>query len=546
MADQPTVLLLVDDDEAKRYIMATWLRRAGHTVIEAATGREGLARAGEAELILLDVHLPDISGFDVCRQIKADPRTAAIPVIQVSATAVAVSDRAEGLTQGADAYLVDPAEPEELLAMVVAALRYSRARHRAERSAALLAELTRVTLDINAAGTFDGLARVAAAGAARMFNAQVIVVLAMPDGQTRRTSASPQLPEPRQRGAPSGLADRIAGRVLGPGQRTAVALVPQDDWLRLIPDSTLRCDVHVAAVLLKPGRPPVAVGLDGAGVPGEDELQILRQLVQLIALAVEALRSIAEEHLIAMTLQRSFLPAELPEVPGLAMAYRYIPASDQAEVGGDFYEALRWRDQVLVAIGDVQGHSLHAATVMGELRHALRAFAAEGHPPLAITGLVNEVLQRYHPGIIASLCLVLLDPASGRMQIVNCGHMPILLVDGGAAGYVGEGGVVLGLPMHDPHTETAVLAAGGTALLFTDGLVEERTVFLDVNLEKLRVAAQEVRGADVEAFANHLMSIFGPRGDDVAMLALRRIPLDPVGPPGPLDPVDPLSLGPGR
>jgi len=164
----------------------------------------------------------------------------------------------------------------------------------------------------------------------------------------------------------------------------------------------------------------------------------------------------------------------------------------------------------------------------------VRAFAAEGHPPLAITGLVNEVLQRYHPGIIASLCLVLLDPASGRMQIVNCGHMPILLVDDDAAGYVGEGGVVLGLPMHDPHTETAVLAAGGTALLFTDGLVEERAVFLDVNLEKLRVAAQEVRGADVEAFANHLMSIFGPRGDDVAMLALRRIPLDP------------LSLGPGR
>ena len=534
LSGQPNVLLVVDDDEAKRYIMATWLRRAGYTVIEAATGREGLARAGEAELILLDVHLPDISGFDVCRQIKADPRTAAIPVIQVSATAVAVSDRAQGLTQGADAYLVDPAEPEELLAMVVAALRYSRARHRAERSAALLAELTRVTLDINAAGTFDGLARVAAAGAARMFNAQVIVVLAMPDGQTRRTSASPQLPEPRQRGAPSGLADRIAGQVLGPGQRTAVALVPQDDWLRLIPDSTLRCDVHVAAVLLKPGRPPVAVGLDGAGVPGEDELQILRQLVQLIALAVEALRSIAEEHLIAMTLQRSFLPAALPEVPGLAMAYRYIPASDQAEVGGDFYEALRWQDQVLVAIGDVQGHSLHAATVMGELRHAVRAFAAEGHPPLAITGLVNEVLQRYHPGIIASLCLVLLDPASGRMQIVNCGHMPILLVDDDAAGYVGEGGVVLGLPMHDPHTETAVLAAGGTALLFTDGLVEERAVFLDVNLEKLRVAAQEVRGADVEAFANHLMSIFGPRGDDVAMLALRRIPLDP------------LSLGPGR
>ena len=79
--------------------------------------------------------------------------------------------------------------------------------------------------------------------------------------------------------------------------------------------------------------------------------------------------------------------------------------------------------------------------------------------------------------------------------------------------------------MHEPHIETAVLPVGGTALLFTDGLVEDRGVFLDVNLEKLRVAAQEVSGADVEAFANHLMSIFGPREDDVAMIALRRTPV---------------------
>ena len=126
----------------------------------------------------------------------------------------------------------------------------------------------------------------------------------------------------------------------------------------------------------------------------------------------------------ALTLQRSFLPAALPTIPGVSMAFRYLPASDQAEVGGDFYEALPWRDGVLIAIGDVQGHSLHAATVMGELRHALRAFVSEGHPPLAITGLVNEVLRRYHPGIIATLCLVLLDPANGELTIVNCGHMP--------------------------------------------------------------------------------------------------------------------------
>jgi serine phosphatase RsbU (regulator of sigma subunit) len=117
---------------------------------------------------------------------------------------------------------------------------------------------------------------------------------------------------------------------------------------------------------------------------------------------------------------------------------------------------------------------------------------------------------------------VVLDPGSGEMQIVNCGHMAPLLVGGPGAAYVGEGGLLLGLPMHEPNVETAFLPPGGTLLLMTDGLVEERGVFIDVNLEKLRVAAQEASGADVEAFSNHVMSIFGPREDDVAMVAVRR------------------------
>jgi CheY-like chemotaxis protein len=524
MTGTSDVLLLVDDDEAKRYVIATWLRRAGYTVVEAATGAEGLARLDVAELVLLDVNLPDMSGFDVCRRIKGDPRTAAIPVVQVSATAVTVADRAQGLNQGADAYLTEPAEPEELLAVVKAALRYSRARQRAERTAALLAELTASTLNINAAATFDGLARAAASGAARIFATQAVVILAMPDGQVRRTSASDTRPEPVQRGGPAGLADAVVGRVLGAGEASVATMISRDDWLALMPDSTLRCDVWLAAARTKPDRPPVAIAVAAEGVPGDEERQILRQLVQSVALAVEALRAYADEHLVALTLQRSFLPTVLPEVPGLAMSYRYIPASDQAEVGGDFYEALRLGDKVLVAIGDVQGHSLHAATVMGELRHALRAFASEGHSPLAITGLVNEVLTRYHPGIIATLCLVLLDPAVGDMQIVNCGHMPALLVDDGGAAYVGEGGLLLGLPMHEPHIEKAFLPEGGTMLLMTDGLVEEREVLVDDNLEKLRLAAQEASGADVEAFSNHLMAVFGPREDDVAMIAVRRYP----------------------
>ncbi len=354
--------------------------------------------------------------------------------------AVGIADRAHGLTQGADAYLIDPAEPEELLATVTAALRYYRARQRAELTASLLTALTSVTLDINSAQTFDGLARAAAAGAARIFNTATLLILMQPDGQLCRTSAAPGQPVPAQRGGPAEAAERIAGRLLGPGDTSAAAMLTQEEWLRLVPDSTLRADVCLAVARTKPDRPPTGLVVAQEGVPGAEEMQIQRQLALSIALSVEALRSYAEEHLVAMTLQRSFLPTALPAVPGLAMSVRYLPASDQAEIGGDFYEALAWHDKILVAIGDVQGHSLRAATVMGELRHALRAFASEGHPPLAITGLVNEVLQRYHPNVVATLCLALLDPATGDLELVNCGHIPPLIVHGAAAAYRGQAG----------------------------------------------------------------------------------------------------------
>jgi CheY-like chemotaxis protein len=516
-------LLLVDDDEAKRYVLGVWLRRAGYTVVEAATGQDALDLAASADLVLLDVNLPDISGFEVCRQIKADALTAAIPVIQVSATAVETADRAHGLSQGADAYLVDPVEPEELIATVSAALRYYSARRRAESTARLLTVLTEVTLDINGAATFDGLARVAAAGAARIFGAPAVLILVQPDGQLRRTSAAPGQELPGQRGGPVEIAERVAAQLLAPGEVSAAAMLPEADWLGLVPDSTLRTDVCLAIARTKPDRPPVGLAVAQEGVSGDEERQILRQLGLSIALAVEALRSYAEEHHVALTLQRSFLPASLPARSGLAMAVRYIPASDQAEIGGDFYEALARPDgTVLIAIGDVQGHSLRAATVMGALRHALRAFAAEGHPPVRIAGLVNDVLQRYHPNIIATICLAQIDPDSGELELVNCGHIPPLVVDGQTAEYRGQGGLMLGLPVHDPHSERLHLPPGATLLMITDGLVEDRREFLDENMEKLRLAAIEVSGFHLEAFTNQLMAMFGLREDDVAMIALRR------------------------
>ena len=81
---------------------------------------------------------------------------------------------------------------------------------------------------------------------------------------------------------------------------------------------------------------------------------------------------------------------------------------------------------------------------------------------------------------------------------------------------------MLGLRLHEPHVETAVLPVGGTALLFTDGLVEDRSILLDHNLEKLRAGAADAATGDIESFANYVMALFGSREDDVAMIAVRR------------------------
>jgi PAS domain S-box-containing protein len=136
MADRRTRILAVDDNEAKRYAVTRILRRAGFEVEEAVNGQDALDRAGERpDLIVLDVKLPDIHGFEVARRLKNDPSTRSIPILHLSASFTRPSDRAVGLDAGADAYLTDPVEPSELIATVNALLRMRRAEESARRTA---------------------------------------------------------------------------------------------------------------------------------------------------------------------------------------------------------------------------------------------------------------------------------------------------------------------------------------------------------------------------------------------------------------------------
>jgi CheY-like chemotaxis protein len=510
----PTVatVLVVDDSPTKRYVISSWLRRAGYRITEAATGAEALRMVLEppVDLVVLDVRLPDADGFEVCEQIKADPRTSALPVIHVSAHAVNVSDVTQGLNRGADAYLAEPIDPDELLATVRAVLRYYRARQRAERMARRLTCLVETTTEINAAPTFPALIQAASVGATKIFQAGASVAAAPPEGDPIACEVREPGIEPMIRPA---RAERFAEDPLNGGVGTQIWR-DRAHWT----DS----DVWRVVSRTKDGRTPVHVAVEADGFT-EDDAPLLNQLGQAIALAVEAMRSYDEERRIALTLQRSLLPRGLPTVVGYDIAVRYSPAMEQAEIGGDFYEALTFDGQLVAAIGDVAGHSLHAATVMAELRHALRAFIAEGHGPGMILDRLNNLLMRFLPEEIATMCVLRLDPGTGRVTLANAGHPAPLLVRDGEVSTVEDRVSLLGVPVSHADECEFTIAPGETLVFVTDGLIERRGHSYDEGAVTLCEAVRSVED-DLESFCDRLLNDLDGlrRDDDVALLVLRR------------------------
>lgn len=141
--DEMPAILNVNDDDANRFALTRILEGRGFRVGEARTGTEALRLVTETrpDLVVLDVELPDIDGFEVCRRIKANPETAAIPVLHLSARFVLEEDRVHGLTSGADGYLIQPVEPLELIASIRGLLRMRRAEDAARQSARKIEQL---------------------------------------------------------------------------------------------------------------------------------------------------------------------------------------------------------------------------------------------------------------------------------------------------------------------------------------------------------------------------------------------------------------------
>ncbi|MFG1809673.1 PP2C family protein-serine/threonine phosphatase [Streptomyces sp. NPDC049040] len=228
----------------------------------------------------------------------------------------------------------------------------------------------------------------------------------------------------------------------------------------------------------------------------------------------EVVERYAEEHELALALQRTFLPTTLPDVPGVELAVRYLPATSTTEIGGDFYEAVQSPHGLLLAVGDVVGHSLKAATVMGELRHALRAYTAEGHPPHVLLERLDNLLHLHRPGWTATVCIILVEPGNRRVRIANAGHLPPLVVTAdGSATYLERHGPLLGLNLNRPEAIAYDIAPGSRLLMITDGLIETRTSDLR---DRLRLLSEVTAGGPPapEALCDTLIERFGEQAED--------------------------------
>ncbi|MFE1011361.1 SpoIIE family protein phosphatase [Streptomyces sp. NPDC058794] len=276
-----------------------------------------------------------------------------------------------------------------------------------------------------------------------------------------------------------------------------------------------------------------------------DERSVLTTVARMLAQALSRASAAETQRELTDGLQRSMLPVLGPEIPGMGLAARYVPTGGGLQVGGDWYDIIPLpAGRFALVIGDVQGHDVRAAGLMGQLRIALRAYAAEGHRPDAVLARASHFLHGLtssdeDPGDtrFATCYYAEVDPATGTVESARAGHLdPVVrMADGTALIRATAGGLPLGIdPDSDYPTTRLALEPGDTLMLCTDGLVETGGHDLHSGWDRLRVILEQHDG-DLEELADALVqAVHGPsshhttgpladrREDDIALLLLCR------------------------
>lgn len=277
------------------------------------------------------------------------------------------------------------------------------------------------------------------------------------------------------------------------------------------------------------------------------------------AVALDNARLFARERDIALTLQRSLLSPEFPQIDGLELASHYLPGTVGTEVGGDWFDVIPLPcSRVGLVIGDVMGRGLRAAAVIGQLRAAVRAFATLELSPEVLLDHLDDLVASLDQAQIATCSYAVYDPGSRRLALANAGHLPPILLpaDGPAYLLTLEPGVPLGVGGFAHELVEIELAPGAGVVFYTDGLVEHRGSDLLDGVHRL--AAQfpgpvgpgagptDTLSASCEAAVRTLLS-GTDHDDDVALLAVRVPPTGGTVDAARLDlPLEPRAAGMAR
>jgi serine phosphatase RsbU (regulator of sigma subunit) len=260
----------------------------------------------------------------------------------------------------------------------------------------------------------------------------------------------------------------------------------------------------------------------------------------------------ADQRAAADLLQQSLLPHHLPDVPGARLAARSVPGNAKNRVGGDWYDAVALpTGEVLLVIGDVVGHDLPAAMVMGQLRNSLRAYAVEDPSPRTVLARANHAAHVLQTSDLATCVCVALSPRTMTMTWASAGHPPPLVAprDGRRHLLTGEPGPPLGATSSAEYPEFRVqLDPGDSLLLYSDGLVERRGVPIDIGLSALETVPMP--DDDPDTICAHLIELMvdgGANPDDVTCLVLQ-VQTQPSGAVGDLapSPAGSPAAGPAR
>ncbi|MFJ8213586.1 SpoIIE family protein phosphatase [Streptomyces sp. NPDC096033] len=251
---------------------------------------------------------------------------------------------------------------------------------------------------------------------------------------------------------------------------------------------------------------------------------LIDELVARAALNIDNARMYTTQRHAALTLQRSLTNNALPDVPGLQLTGRYLPASDH-DVGGDWYDVIQLpRGRTGLVIGDVMGHGIHAAAVMGQLRTAVRTLARHDVPPARMLRSLDAVVSDLGEDEMATCVYAVHDAATGCCVIARAGHPPpaVVTADGTVAFLEGQPGTPLGTGGRAFRTETVPLPPGSLLALYTDGLIEARDRDLDEGMDLLaRALRQPAR--PLEELCEGVLTRLLPTApqDDVAILLAR-------------------------